>query len=93
MTTLISIGRGGAIDLDHVVAVARASSAPVKRLLEAAGPARVLNLTYGEPRQSVILFDNGCLAVVSLAVEEVLATIARCEEPVKHVQDSISFKK
>lgn len=72
MPKLVSIGRGGAIDLDQVVAVARASSAPIKRLLEAAGPSRVINLTYGEPRQSVVLFDNGCMAVVSLSVEAVL---------------------
>lgn len=47
-------------------------SAPVRRLLEAAGPGRVLNMTYGYPRQSVVLLDNGYLAVVSLTVEELL---------------------
>jgi hypothetical protein len=58
-----------------VVAFARASSAPVKRLLEAAGPSRVLNLTYREPRAAVIVLDNGYLAVVSLSVEEVIASL------------------
>jgi regulator of extracellular matrix RemA (YlzA/DUF370 family) len=72
MTKLVLFGRGGAIAVDRVIAVARASSAPVKRLIEAAGPARVLSLTYGEPRQSVILLDNGCLVVVSLSIDEVL---------------------
>ncbi|MCC7446491.1 MAG: DUF370 domain-containing protein [Anaerolineae bacterium] len=72
MTKLVLFGRGGAVAVDRVVAVARASSAPVKRLLQAAGPARVLSLTYGEPRQSVILLDNGCLVVVSLSIDEVL---------------------
>lgn len=69
---MFSVGRGGAISADRVVAVARASSAPIKRLLEAAGPALVLNLTYGEPRQAVILLESGHLAVVNLSVEEVL---------------------
>lgn len=93
MTRLVSLGRGGAIDLDHVVAVARANSAPIKRLLESAGPSRVVNLTYGEPRQSVILFDNGCLAVVSLSVEAVLNTLARAEERRIDVQASTNHKK
>ncbi len=69
---MFSVGRGGAIAADRVIAVARASSAPIKRLLEAAGPGLVLNLTYGEPRQAVILLESGHLAVVNLSVEEVL---------------------
>jgi regulator of extracellular matrix RemA (YlzA/DUF370 family) len=81
MTKLILFGRGGAIAADRVIAVARASSAPVKRLIEAAGPSRVLSLTYGEPRQSVIMLDNGSLVVVSLSVEEVLDRLQYAVEP------------
>ena len=69
MTQFLNVGRGGTIEAQRVVAIARASSAPIKRLLEAAGPAQVLNLTYGEPRQSVVVLDTGHLAVVSLSVE------------------------
>lgn len=75
MTKLIQLGRGGAIAPERVVAVARASSAPIKRLLEAAGPSRILSLTYGEPRQSVLLLDNGYLIVVSLTIEELLGKL------------------
>ncbi len=71
----LDLGRGGLITLDRIVAVARANSAPVKRLLEAAGPARVLNLTYGEPRQSVIVLDNGYLAVVTPTPETLMEMI------------------
>jgi regulator of extracellular matrix RemA (YlzA/DUF370 family) len=80
MTKLILFGRGGAIAADRVVAVARASSAPVKRLIEAAGPTRVLSLTYGEPRQSVIMLDNGCLVIVSLSIDEVLDKLQEAQE-------------
>lgn len=75
MSQLINLGPGGALDLARVVAVGRAKSAPVKRMLEAAGPRYVLNLTYGYPRQSVVLLDNGCLAVLSLTVEELLGRL------------------
>jgi regulator of extracellular matrix RemA (YlzA/DUF370 family) len=70
MPRILILGRGGSIDADRVVAVASAKSAPIKRLLQAIGPERVLNLTYGYPRQAVILFDNGYLAVVSRTVDE-----------------------
>ncbi len=81
MKNPISLGPGGLLDAARIVAVARARSAPVKRLLEAAGPQRVLNLTYGYPRQSVALLDNGCLAVLSLSVEELLERLNAGELP------------
>ena len=37
MPNLLILGRGGVIDSDQVVAIAPAKSAPIKRLLEAAG--------------------------------------------------------
>lgn len=69
------VGRGGAIAAERVVALGRASSAPIKRLLEAAGPRLVLNLTYGEPRQTVLVLDTGHLAVISQPLEEVLTAL------------------
>ncbi len=72
MSRWIHLGPGGLIGRWQIVAVGRAKSAPVRRLLEAAGPGKVLNMTYGYPRQSVVLLDNGFLAVVSLTVEELL---------------------
>ena len=71
----ISLGRGGAIAADRVIAVGRASSASIKRLLEAAGPSAVINLTYGEPRQTVLVMDTGHLAVISQPLEHILAQL------------------
>ncbi len=70
MPRMIILGRGGAIDADRVVAVAPFKSKPIKRLLDAVGPARVINLTYGYPRQSVVVLDNGYLAVTSRTMDE-----------------------
>jgi regulator of extracellular matrix RemA (YlzA/DUF370 family) len=68
----ITVGRGGAFAADRVIAVGRASSASIKRLLEAAGPAAVVNLTYGDPRQTVLVMDTGHLVVVSQPLEQIL---------------------
>lgn len=72
MPRMIILGRGGAIDADRVVAVAPFKSKPIKRLLNAVGPARVINLTYGYPRQSVVVLDNGYLAVTSRTMDELV---------------------
>ncbi len=75
MTDWISLGRGGAIATQRVVAAARANSAPVKRLLAAAGPARILNLTYGDPRETVLLLDTGHLAIISQPLEVIVSLL------------------
>jgi regulator of extracellular matrix RemA (YlzA/DUF370 family) len=67
----IDVGRGGLIAADRVVAVGRAGSAPIKRLLAAAGPKLVINLTYGEPRQTVLVLESGHLVVVSQPITTV----------------------
>ena len=75
MSKPIMLGHGGAINPEQVLAIGRAGSAPIKRLLKEAGQGKVLNLTYGYPRQSVILLNNGYLAIVSLTVEDILETL------------------
>ncbi len=81
MTNWIDLGRGGAIAAHRVIGAARANSAPVKRLLQAAGNARVINLTYGEPRETVLILEGGYLAVISLPLEAFLAKLYRSETP------------
>jgi len=70
MPRWIQVGSGGVIDADRVVAVANTRSAPVKRWMEAVDPGRILNLTHGYPRRSVVLLDNDCLVLVSLLPDE-----------------------
>lgn len=72
MPRMIILGRGGSVDADRVVAIASFKSKPIKRLLDAAGSGKVLNLTYGYPRQSVILLDNGFIVVTSRTVDELV---------------------
>lgn len=80
MPKMLILGRGGSINQDRVVAVAPVSSSPVQKLLQAVGEDRVLNMTYGYPRQSVILFENGMIAVTSRTVEELTKALHMDEE-------------
>lgn len=77
----IEVGRGGAIAAARVLAVARANSAPVKRLLQAAGPGRVLNLTYGDPRETVLILDNGYLVVTGVSMDALLQRLRTLPKP------------
>ena len=84
MNNMIVLGRGGAVDADHIVAIASFKSKPIKRLLDAVGSSRVINLTYGYPCQSVILLDNGYLLVTSRTVEELAESLTIQED--QHVR-------
>lgn len=67
MPPLIAIGDSALIDAGRIVAVVPRRSAPIERLLRQYPPERVLNLTHGYPRRSVIIFEDGTLALISLS--------------------------
>jgi regulator of extracellular matrix RemA (YlzA/DUF370 family) len=69
----IDVGQGGVVNLNRVVAVARYKSLPVRRLLDAIGPEKMIDLTAGRAKRSVILLDNGYVAVVHTAPQMLLA--------------------
>lgn len=85
MPNMIILGEGGAVDARRVVAVVPFRSKPVQRLLHAAGQSKVLNMTYGYPRVSVILMVNGFLIISSRTVEE-LTRVFHSEADVNHDQ-------
>jgi regulator of extracellular matrix RemA (YlzA/DUF370 family) len=89
MARMMVIGRGGAIDIDRVIALMPARSAPVKRLL-AQVPQQVINMTYGYPRRSVILLDNGYFVLTSLTVAQLVNEL-KIEERATNVEDPISW--
>lgn len=57
------------IDTNRVLAVTSARSTPIKRLLARVEPDRVINMTYGYPRETVIFLEGGFLVVASLTVD------------------------
>jgi len=72
MTRWTVVGQGGVICAERIVFVANARSAPVKRWIEKADPARIINLTYGYPRRAVLLLDNGYLVIVPIGPEDLV---------------------
>ncbi|QPC80922.1 DUF370 domain-containing protein [Phototrophicus methaneseepsis] len=88
MPRMIILGRGGMLDADRVIAVVPAKSAPVKRMLDAAPPNTIIDMTYGYPRLSVAVLENGCFAIIphsAAALAEQLAIEERmpdADEPV-----------
>jgi len=75
----IVVGKGGILAVDRVVAVARANSAPIRRLVEAVGRERVVDLTFGQPRQAVVVLDSGHVVAVSLTPEALLGRLRAAE--------------
>lgn len=75
MSKWIDIGRAGMIDADRVIAIAKIHSEPIKRLIEATDPQALLNLTFGEPRESILIFENGLVVILSLSTQELKARI------------------
>lgn len=77
---MISLGRGGAIAAERIVAVARANSMPIRRMVESTALSHILNLTYGEPRQAILILDSGYIAIISMTVEDVLAIVSEASD-------------
>ena len=75
MSRLISVGKGGVVAADRIVVVAQASSAPIRRMVEAVGRERVVDLTFGQPRRSVLVLDSGHVVAASLTPEELLRAL------------------
>ena len=82
MSKWIVVGKGGVLAADRVTAVARANSAPIKRLVEAVGRDRFVDLTFGQPRRAVAVLDSGHAVAVSLTPADLLVRLLEIEEGV-----------
>jgi len=80
MPKVLILGRGGSINVDRVIAVAHAKSAPISRLIQSTDDSKVLNLTFGYPRRSVLVLDNGFIVLSSRTPDELARALASCEE-------------
>lgn len=75
MVAWIDVGQGGAIASARIVAVARADSAPIRRLVAAVGREKLVDLTFGKPRLSVVVLDSGHVVAVSMLPSDFLALL------------------
>jgi len=88
---MMLMGEGGSITPERVIMVASLQSEPVKRFLKYTDAKMVVNMTYGYPQRSVIVFDNGMVAVTRYTVEQLTTAINRGEE-VYH-DDHVTFQR
>lgn len=77
---MLLFGRGGAINANRVVLIANARSSPIKRLIKTINQDLIFDLTYGAPCQTVILFENGTIALVQRTPGEVVRALTRSGE-------------
>lgn len=89
MTNMILLGEGGSLNPKCVIAVASAKSAPVKRMLKTLPAMQILDLTYGYPRETVVILDNGMLALTAYTVEQM--TLAVMYERQVNPDETIPF--
>lgn len=80
MSQWLDLDKGGILALGRTVAVAQVNSAPIKRLVEAIGSDRVIDLTFGRPRHSVVILDSGHVALVNLTPQVLLARLREVED-------------
>lgn len=72
---MISLGEGGAIDAARIILVTPYRSRPIHRLLAKTDPAKVVNVTYGYPRESVLLLDSGYIVIASQKAVDLIAAL------------------
>ncbi|MEA3375372.1 MAG: DUF370 domain-containing protein [Chloroflexota bacterium] len=74
------VGDGGVLAIDRIVAVAQARSAPIHRLAEAVGVEWMVDLTFGQSREAVVVLDSGHVVAVSLTPEELVHRLREVED-------------
>lgn len=61
----------GMVKVDRIVAVASTDAAPVRRLLAALPQTKIISLTGGRRRRSVIMLDSDHVVLTALSVRQV----------------------
>ncbi|HQI83422.1 MAG TPA: DUF370 domain-containing protein [Anaerolineae bacterium] len=75
MESWIDVGKGGYFAADRIIALAKADSAPIRRLIAAVGAGQLVDLTFGRPCRAVAILDSGHVVTVPLAPQVLLERI------------------
>ncbi|MEW5989256.1 MAG: extracellular matrix/biofilm biosynthesis regulator RemA family protein [Chloroflexota bacterium] len=73
----IQIDHRGILIPSRIVAVGSARSAPLRRLLGDLPRSKIIDLTGGRKRQTIVVLDSGHVAVTALTVEEIVRELER----------------
>jgi regulator of extracellular matrix RemA (YlzA/DUF370 family) len=71
----IDVGKGGGLVADRIIALAKADSAPIRRLMAAVGAGQLIDLTFGRPCRAVAILDSGHVVTTHLAPQVLLEHI------------------
>lgn len=72
MTKWMTFAEVGLVEMNRIVAVGRADSAPMQRLIQQTAADRIVMLTGGRRRQSVLVLDSGHLVITAVCINELL---------------------
>jgi len=74
------VGEGGVLAVDRIVTIAQARSAPIRRLAEAVGAKQMVDLTFGQSREAVVVLDSGHVVAVSLTPEQLVERLEKADD-------------
>mgnify|MGYP003681916541 CR=1 FL=1 len=73
---LLHVGFGSTIDAQRIIAICKAGSAPIKRMVRRAEEeGRTIDLTYGRKVNTVIVLDTGHLVLAALQTETIVGRL------------------
>jgi len=75
----VVVGEGGVLAADRIVCIAQARSAPIRRLVRAVGAKQVIDMTFGQSRESVVVLDSGHVVTVSMASDELVEQLEEAD--------------
>jgi hypothetical protein len=77
----VTVGFGGAVAGERIVAVANPGSAPIQRAVRwAAKEGHLIDLTYGRRIRAVLFMDSGHVVRVAITPETILARWSECDD-------------
>jgi regulator of extracellular matrix RemA (YlzA/DUF370 family) len=74
------VGEGGVLAVDRIVTIAQARSAPIRRLADAVGAKQMVDLTFGQSREAVVVLDSGHVVAVSQTPEQLVERLEKADD-------------
>jgi regulator of extracellular matrix RemA (YlzA/DUF370 family) len=84
MKWVVVVGEG-LIALERIVAVGRVEAMPMRRLLRALPPTRLVSLTGGKKRETAVVLDSGHVVITAVPLDELHRRLLQAREGDGHV--------
>ncbi|MBK8989890.1 MAG: DUF370 domain-containing protein [Chloroflexi bacterium] len=84
MKWVVVVGEG-LIALERIVAVGRVEAMPMRRLLRALPPARLVSLTGGKKRETAVVLDSGHVVITAVPLAELHRRLLQAQQGDGHL--------